>query len=126
MKYYSFFFILFFNQLIYSFSETIEEYRNRLLSRSKKMNDKYYLKNYVDNLELNNNISTKYYDCVEHFNKYVKPIQNKKNELNQKEITFIDYLEYWWDSEETEEQLLNKVCKYINNKYPKKKIRIRN
>ena len=112
------------------FYESFEEYRNKLLSKKRNINYN----------TLYNNIETKYFKCFQHYNEYVKPIQDKTN-LNSVEnieedstflhktnikdngITFENYLEYWWNSEESEDELLNRVCNYIQNKYPKKYIR---
>ena len=105
------------------FYESFEEYRNKLLSKNKNKNINYFT--------LQNNIETKYFKCLEHYNQYVKPIQDKTTIQNvedstllyESNITFENYLEYWWNSEESEDELLNRVCNYINNKYPKKYIR---
>ena len=76
---------------------------------------------------LQNNIQTNYFKCLEHYNLYVKPIQDKTksndDSIISHEINFEDYLEYWWNLEESEIELLNRVCDYINNKYPKKFMR---
>lgn len=72
-------------------------------------------------------INTKYLKCLEHYNKYVKPIQDKSEFLeesyNKNDISFNYYLEYWWNLEESDEQLLIRVCNYISNKFPKRNIR---
>jgi len=118
------------------FYENFEEYKNKQRFKNKKIN--YFT--------LQNSIETKYFKCLEHYNQYVKPIQDKKNtkheqydehnelsedstllyESNIKDngVTFENYLEYWWNLEESEDDLLNKVCDFINNKYPKKYIRL--
>lgn len=54
-------------------------------------------------------------DCYANYFKYVKPThyENKNNKID---ISFIDYLEYWWDSEESFDELIRKVCKNIEEK----------
>jgi hypothetical protein len=107
--------------------EDFEEYRSNLLSKRKNKNMNYF--------KLQNNIETKYFKCLEHYNQYVKPIQDKTNSnsienvedimfLENNDITFENYLEYWWNLEESEDELLNRVCIYINKRYPKKYIRL--
>ena len=108
--------------------EDIEEYKDKFLSKHKNKNLNYINLQYI--------IENKYFKCLEHYNKYVKPIQDKTKLnyienventifLNEKNIniTFENYLEYWWNLEESEDELLNRVCIYINKKYPKKNIR---
>jgi hypothetical protein len=46
-----------------------------------------------------------------------------KNSSDIKNIMFYEYLEYWWNTEETETELLDRVCNFIYSKYPKKYIR---
>jgi len=112
--------------------EDFEEYRSKLLSNRKNKNINYF--------KLQNNIETKYFKCLEHYNQYVKPIQDKTNlnsienvedktflhetNIKDNDITFENYLEYWWNLEESEDELLNRVCYYINKKYPKKYVRL--
>lgn len=50
--------------------------------------------------------------CYKDYFKYAKPTHNK----NELDVSFIDYLEYWWDSVETEEELLLKTCRIIEIK----------
>jgi len=54
-------------------------------------------------------------NCYANYFKYVKPThyENKNNKIY---ISFTDYLEYWWDSEESMEELIKKVCKIIDEK----------
>jgi hypothetical protein len=54
-------------------------------------------------------------DCYENYFKYVKPMQYE-NKNNKIDISFIDYLEYWWDSEESIDELIRKVCRNIEEK----------
>jgi len=114
------------------FYENFEEYKNKQFLKNKKNN--YFT--------LQNSIETKYFKCLEHYNQYVKPIQDKnsithehnepiedstllyKSNIKDNGVTFENYLEYWWNLEESEDDLLNKVCDFINNKYPKKYIRL--
>jgi hypothetical protein len=37
--------------------------------------------------------------------------------LKKQKVTFEEYIEYWWDTEETQEQLTNRVCLSLFNKY---------
>jgi hypothetical protein len=55
-------------------------------------------------------------DCLYHYLNFVQYTQSKNNEIP----TFEYYLEYWWNGQETEEELLFKVCRYMFEKYPKK------
>jgi len=55
-------------------------------------------------------------ECLYHYNKYVKPFHKSMNET----ILFSDYLEYWWNLEENDNELLKRVCVYIYDKYPNK------
>ena len=55
--------------------------------------------------------------CFSHYIKYVQINHCKKNETT----SFYDYLEYFWDLEESEEELYNKVCNKILNEYPRKR-----
>ena len=59
--------------------------------------------------------------CLNHYSKYVQPSHNNDNN----NITFSEYLEYWWNLEESEEELTNRVCNYIYEKYPKKSLRVK-
>lgn len=54
-------------------------------------------------------------DCYANYFKYIKPTQYE-NKNNKIDISFIDYLEYWWDSTESMEDLIKKVCKNIEEK----------
>lgn len=54
-------------------------------------------------------------DCYANYFKYVKPMQYE-NKNNKIDISFTDYLEYWWDSEESIDELIKKVCKNIEEK----------
>jgi hypothetical protein len=60
-------------------------------------------------------------NCYLHYNKYVKPHQLKNHQVryidDESTTSFFSYLEYWWNTEESEEELYNKVCKYIFNKF---------
>ena len=58
-------------------------------------------------------------DCSRHYMNMVYPLQSKNNIP----VYFNEYLEYWWDTVESEKDLINKVCKYIYEKYPKKNLR---
>ena len=40
-------------------------------------------------------------NCLNHYNKYVSYVINSNNE--SKYIPFNEYLEYWWDLDETED-----------------------
>jgi hypothetical protein len=63
--------------------------------------------------------------CLEFYNKYVEPTQNIKNEDKKKlsHVTFDEYLEYWWNSEETDKELIKRVCDLIYHRYSKSHIR---
>lgn len=104
-------------------SESIDDYRNRLLSFSRKLKEEYYESKDVNYLMLDT-IPTKYSGCVEYYDKYVTNINNENNNKT-KNISFKEYLEYWWNLNETKEELLDRICKYIMIKYPKKNIRMR-
>ena len=60
-------------------------------------------------------------NCYLHYNKYVKPHQLKHHHLtyvrDESTVSFFSYLEYWWNTEESEEELYNKVCSNIFKKY---------
>ncbi len=56
-------------------------------------------------------------ECFYHYVRHVQINHCKKNETT----SFYDYLEYYWDLEESEEDLYNRVCKKILNEYPKKR-----
>jgi hypothetical protein len=114
--------IILFNIIFLSGSlcENFDEYRSRLISNSRRLNDEYYERKIINYLTLDN-ISSKYNYCIQHYNEYVKPKQTN-NQLNEN-VSFQDYLEYWWNLEESEEELLDRICKYITMKFPKKYIR---
>ncbi len=57
-------------------------------------------------------------DCMNHYNKYVLPYQER-----QDNIPFDEYLEYWWNLEENDIDLIERVCDMLYNKYPKPNIR---
>jgi hypothetical protein len=61
--------------------------------------------------------------CLEHYNKYVEPVQNVKNNENNENTSFGDYLEYWWNLEESDEELISRICQHIYIKYPTRHIR---
>ena len=63
--------------------------------------------------------------CLEFYNKYVEPTQNIKNEDRRlsSRVLFDEYLEYWWNSEETDKELIKRVCDLMYNIYPKTYIR---
>ena len=54
-------------------------------------------------------------DCYINYFKYIKPTQYE-NKNNKIDISFIDYLEYWWDSVISIEELIDKVCIIIEEK----------
>lgn len=58
--------------------------------------------------------------CLDHYDKYVEPIQSM-NVIDS--ISFDEYLEYWWNLEETDNELVERVCDFIYHKYPKPSIR---
>ena len=55
--------------------------------------------------------------CYYHYIKHVQINHSKKN----KTTSFYDYLEYFWDLEESEEELYNRICNKILKEYPKKR-----
>lgn len=58
--------------------------------------------------------------CYLHYVKYVQPSQNKNDYV----VTFDDYLEYWsYGEDETKDELYQRVCNYIYDKYPAKYLR---
>jgi hypothetical protein len=67
-------------------------------------------------------LSHKNTECLYYYRVYIKNTQ-KEYRLYKggeyKEINFSEYLEYWWDLEESENALLERVCKYIYNFYQK-------
>lgn len=61
-------------------------------------------------------------ECLYYYRIYIKNTQKEYRVYKggkYKEIDFSDYLEYWWDLEESENILLDRVCKYIYNFYQK-------
>ncbi len=63
-------------------------------------------------------------NCLDHYNKYVKSTQiGESNQYD--DVTFNEYLEYWWNLEETEEELIERVCGHIYEKFPKKLLRVK-
>jgi hypothetical protein len=81
----------------------------------------FLLISFVHSLNLNKLNITENNDCYLHYNKYVKPYQLKHHNTRYIEdnnsISFFSYLEYWWNMEESEEELYNKVCKHIFKKF---------
>ena len=57
-------------------------------------------------------LSNKNEECLYNYDKFVK------NKI-EKNTNFDEYLEYWWDLEESDDNLLNRICKYIEDKYIK-------
>jgi hypothetical protein len=55
-------------------------------------------------------LSIKNEKCLKFYNTQI-------NNKIYKNINFDEYLEYWWNLEESEEELLNRICKYIQMKY---------
>lgn len=53
-------------------------------------------------------ILVKYNDCHNFYIKNVYPIQSKNSN-----VSFEDYLEYWWDTRETSEILVQRICKQM-------------
>ena len=48
----------------------------------------------------------------------------KPTYVKYKQVPFDQYLEYWWNIEENDEQLLNRVCNFIYDKYNRRNIRV--
>ena len=67
-----------------------------------------------------NDLALKDIDCL---NYYETNVITRYKSFN--DIPFNEYLEYWWNSEETDDELLERVCNFIYQKYPKKNIRTR-
>jgi hypothetical protein len=86
--------IIFFISIIFSKSTTNKKLDLSLLNID-KLNDK----------------------CYYHYIKHVQINHSKKN----KTTSFYDYLEYFWDLEESEEELYERICKKIMKEYPKKR-----
>lgn len=57
-------------------------------------------------------------DCINHYNKFVLPYQER-----QDNIPFDEYLEYWWNLEENDIDLIKRVCDMLYDKFPKPNIR---
>jgi len=53
-------------------------------------------------------ILVKYNDCHNFYIKNVYPIQSKNSN-----VSFEDYLEYWWNGNENSEILLQRICKQM-------------
>lgn len=53
-----------------------------------------------------------YSECNDYYIKKVYAIQSKNSH-----VSFEDYLEYWWDTQESPENLLQRICKKIFNIY---------
>jgi hypothetical protein len=60
-------------------------------------------------------------ECMGYYLKYIQPIQNK----NMYNVTFEEYIEYWWNREESKEELVDRICYDIKLKY-KKNLRNKN
>jgi hypothetical protein len=60
-------------------------------------------------------------ECINYYLKYIQPIQNK----DIYNVTFEEYIEYWWNHEESKEDFINKICCDIKLKY-KKNLRNKN
>ena len=56
-------------------------------------------------------ILVKYNDCHDFYIQNVYSIQSKNSH-----VSFEDYLEYWWDTRETSEILVERICKQMFNK----------
>jgi len=76
-------------------------------------NDSYFQNKKINFYEL----SQKDIDCLYY---YEKNVNNTKTLSN---IPFYEYLEYWWNVDESGDELLDRVCKLIYSKYQKKYIR---
>jgi hypothetical protein len=56
-------------------------------------------------------VLVKYQECTNYYIKNIQPLHSK-----HKNVTFEEYLEYWWDTEETANSLLNRICKKMMRK----------
>lgn len=77
-------------------------------------NDSNYQNKKINFYEL----SQKNIDCLYY---YQKNVNNSFKNINN--IPFYEYLEYWWNVDESGDELLERVCTLIYSKYQKKNIR---
>jgi hypothetical protein len=78
-------------------------------------------KKYIISHNINFNVlALKDIDCL---NYYETNVVTRYKSLS--DVPFYEYLEYWWNSEETDDELLERVCNFIYEKYPKRNIRRR-
>jgi hypothetical protein len=77
-------------------------------------NDSFYQNKKINFYEL----SQKNIDCLYY---YQKNVNNSFKNINN--IPFYEYLEYWWNVDESGDELLDRVCTLIYSKYQKKNIR---
>ena len=60
-------------------------------------------------------------ECLDYYN-----INVKSTYIKHKQVQFYQYLEYWWNIDENDDELLNRVCNFIYDKYNKRYIRVPN
>jgi len=63
-------------------------------------------------------IATYNTECKNHYDKYVLPYQERHDN-----VPFDEYLEYWWNLDESDQELVERVCTMLYNKFPKLNIR---
>jgi hypothetical protein len=64
-------------------------------------------------------LSKKDSECLMYYESNVVPYT-----LDNSKVSFDEYLEYWWNTEENGDELLKRVCNYIYHKFLKRYLKV--